>query len=87
MDAQPQNTGEKTLVTPNQTIMQLTSSAATGSEKKNIWGFELKARWKGFTEVEDTWEPITNQAKYNPALVKSVLMKISAEEADPLNQL
>ena len=57
------------------------------SKKKNTGGFELKARWKGFTEGEDTWEPITNQAKDNPALVKSDLMKISAKEADPLNQL
>jgi hypothetical protein len=38
MDAQPQNTGEKTLVTPNQTIMQLTSSAATGSARKKTLG-------------------------------------------------
>jgi hypothetical protein len=54
------------------------------SKKKNSGGFDLKARWKGFTEGEDTWEPITNQAEDNPALVKKYLMKISAEQAEPI---
>jgi hypothetical protein len=50
---------------------------------KNSGGLELKARWKGFTEGEDTWEPITNQAEDNPELVKEYL-KISTEEAKPI---
>ena len=54
------------------------------SKKKNTGGFELKARWKGFTEGEDTWEPLTNQAEDNPALVKNYLMEISAEQAEPI---
>ena len=63
----------------------MTSSAATGSpRKKNNVGFELKARWKGLTEGEDTWEPITNQAEDNPALFKKYLKKITVEEAEPI---
>jgi len=54
------------------------------SKKKNTGGFELKARWKGFTEGEDTWEPLTHQAEDNPALVKNYLMEISAEQAEPI---
>jgi hypothetical protein len=54
------------------------------SKKKTSGGFELKTRWKGFTEGEDTWEPITNQAEDNPALVKKYLIKISAKEAEPI---
>jgi hypothetical protein len=40
--------------------------------------------WKEFTEGENTWEPLTNQAEDNPALVKEYLMKNSAEEAEPI---
>jgi hypothetical protein len=54
------------------------------SKKKNSGGFELKARGKGFTEGKDTWEPVINQAEDNPALVKKCLMKISAEEVEPI---
>jgi hypothetical protein len=54
------------------------------SKKKNTGGFELKARWKGFTEGEDTWEPLTNQAEDNPALVKKYLREIRAEQAEPI---
>jgi hypothetical protein len=53
------------------------------SKKKNSGGFELKARWKGFTELEDTWDPIINQDVDNPALFQHYLKKISAEEAEP----
>ena len=53
------------------------------SKKKNTGGFELKARWKGFTEREDTWEPITNQAEDNPAVFMKYLQKITAGEAEP----
>ncbi len=31
--------------------------------------------------MEDTWEPIINQAEDNPALLQQYLQKISAEEA------
>jgi hypothetical protein len=73
------------LITLSQKILHLTFSLTTRSpRKKNSGGFELKARWKGFTEGEDTWEPITNQAEDNPALVKEYLMKISAEEGEPI---
>ncbi len=54
------------------------------SKKKNSGGFALKARWKGFTEGEDTWEPITNQAEDNPELFKKYLQNITAEEAEPI---
>ncbi len=54
------------------------------SKKKNSGGFELKARWKGFTEREDTWEPITNQAEDNPAVFMKYLQKITAGEAEPI---
>jgi hypothetical protein len=56
------------------------------SKKKNFGVFELKARWKGFTEGEDACEPLTNQAKDSPALAKEYLMKISAEETEPIKK-
>ncbi len=53
------------------------------SKKKNSGGHELKTRWKGFTEGEDTWEPLTNQAEDNPDLLKEYLMKIGPK-AEPI---
>jgi hypothetical protein len=76
-----------TLTTLSQKILQLTFSLTTRSpRKKKSGGFELKARWKGFTEGEDTCEPLKNQAEDNPALAKEYLMKISAEETEPIKK-
>jgi hypothetical protein len=54
------------------------------SKKKNSGGHELKARWKGFTEGEDTWEPLTNQVEDYPELLKEYLMKIGPEKAETI---
>ncbi len=37
-----------------------------------------------FTEGEDTWEPLTNQAEDITELLKEYLMKIGPEKAEPI---
>ena len=57
------------------------------SKKKNSGGFELKARWKRFTEGEDTWEPITNQAEDNQHCLRSTYRRSLQRKLNPLKQL
>ncbi len=36
-------------------------------------GFDLLARWKGYDESADTWEPLINQVEDNPGVLKPYL--------------
>jgi hypothetical protein len=44
-------------------------------------GFDLLARWKGYDESADTWEPLINQVEDNPSLVKGYLTTLSIGDA------
>lgn len=51
------------------------------SGQRQSGGFDLLARWKGYDESADTWEPLINQVEDNPSLVKGYLTTLSIGDA------
>lgn len=66
----------------NYAVEQYTSHKVTN--KKGTGGFELRTRWKGFTEKDDTYEPLVHQLEDNPTILKSYINTIVGAEAEKL---